>query len=688
MSFKLRFPLIAVLATCLLAGAAGLVLPPRACAQVQNEIPQSAVADAGGNHATDLRAVASGYRSKGDYDRAIEAYTSLLATNPADAISIKVDLGICYKAKRDYANAVPLFTEAASSPSSSKARAMFYIEDCLCEQGKIADAVVELSKAYAECPEARAEVLLRRATRQCDIRKYKEALADYQEFMVAYPEKKELIATFSGRLPEIKLRAAGIYDGPSEPLATELGKAADPAYVKVVRSRLAECCLRERKWAAAIPHYEAMLSDYPDREAAIKVNLATCYKGTGDYAKAIALFTEVAGKSASLRRNALVNADECLLKQGKKAESIEFMTKISSDYPEIAGTAIPRRALRRYQLGQYADALADYRKCVTDYKYGADQIRSMQNRIDELRLRTANLLDGSSEAISTELTRAQSANEDASYIKLLKLRLGESLLREQKWTQAKSHLQSLLTAYPSDVADIKMSLGFCHRGMKDYDGAIAVYQEIAAGDSPRKLDAIFCIRYAMIEQGKTREAAAYFADLDTAFSEVSGQVLLKRAILEAEETRDDKAALADLRKFVADNPDDKQAPWAKLQIAGLLLHIDRKPSDARPMLQQFITDYPNYVGMIEARSILAECSYVEADYAAAAELYKAAYEFPDVRNYRPFVLYMMGDCYSRTGAPDKATEAWNKLAEQYPKSSWAPVATAKIAKIQSQKEGK
>lgn len=106
------------------------------------------------------------------------------------------------------------------------------------------------------------------------------------------------------------------------------------------------------------------------------------------------------------------------------------------------------------------------------------------------------------------------------------------------------------------------------------------------------------------------------------------------------------------------------------------------------MLQQFITDYPNYVGMIEARSILAECSYVEADYAAAAELYKAAYEFPDVRNYRPFVLYMMGDCYSRTGAPDKATEAWNKLAEQYPKSSWAPVATAKIAKIQSQKEGK
>ena len=185
---------IAPACLCLLVVAALIASPLFAQAQASDTTPAAT---------QDLRQTALSFRAQQDYDKAIECYTALLAQNPTDVLSIKVDLGLCYKAKKDYSNAMPLFTEVAASQDGRKAWAMFYIEDCYCEQGKIADAVAELTKAYTECPEARADVLLRRAARQCDIQKYKEALADYEEFLAKYPDKKELIATFSARLPEI-----------------------------------------------------------------------------------------------------------------------------------------------------------------------------------------------------------------------------------------------------------------------------------------------------------------------------------------------------------------------------------------------------------------------------------------------------------------------------------------------------
>ena len=324
--------------------------------------------------------------------------------------------------------------------------------------------------------------------------------------------------------------------------------------------------------------------------------MALCYKGAGHYSKAIALFTEIARQSADERRAALMDADDCLLEQGKIAESIDFMTSICNDYPAVADAALLRRAQRRYDICKYAEALADFQKCLADYKYDSDQTAVIKTRIDELRLHTADLFDGASASIQAELTRARAANEEGSYIKLLKLRLGESLIREQKWTEAKSYLQTLLSEYPSDVVNIEMSLGLCGREMENYDEAIALYREIAAGNSPRKLDAIFCIRYAMIEQGKTDEAAAYFAGLDKTYPEVASQVILKRAVLRAEETGETKASIDDFKQFVADNPNDRQTPWAKLQIASQTLYFERNRTKSAQCCRTSSLTYPSYPG--------------------------------------------------------------------------------------------
>ena len=222
----------------------------------------------------------------------------------------KLELGLRYKAAKDYAKAMPLFAEVAASQDSGKARAMFYIEDCYCEQGKIADAVAELTKAYSECPEARADVLLRRAARQCSIQKYKEGLADYEEFLANYPDKQDLVATISANLPEIRLRAAGLFDGPAAALEVEWTRAKnasdDPAYVKLAGFRLAECCLKERLWPKGAEVHAALIQDYPADAPQLKIGLGLCRKGQKQYDTAIQTFTDIAANDKSRAVEALL----------------------------------------------------------------------------------------------------------------------------------------------------------------------------------------------------------------------------------------------------------------------------------------------------------------------------------------------------------------------------------------------
>ncbi len=345
---------IAPACLCLLAVAAFIASPIFAQAQA-TDTPLAA--------AQDLRQTALGFRNAQDFDKAIETYKALLAENPPDALSIKVDLGLVYKAKKDYANAMPLFTEVASSQDKRKAESMFYIEDCYCEQGKIADAVAELTKAYNECPDRRGDVLLRRAARQCDIQKYKEALADYQEFLANYPDKKDLTATFSARLPEIKLRATGLFDGPATALETEWANAknanADPAYIKLVGFRLADRCLAEQAWPKGAKVHALLIQDYPADELQLKMGLGLCQKGQKQYDKATQTFTEIADKDNARAVQALFLIEDCLSEQRKYADCVAHLTNMLADHPEAEAEIRMRRAARLGDARKSAECLAD-----------------------------------------------------------------------------------------------------------------------------------------------------------------------------------------------------------------------------------------------------------------------------------------------------------------------------------------
>lgn len=275
----------------------------------------------------------------------------------------KLERGLSYKAAKDYANAMPLFADVAASQDKLKAQAMFYVEDCYCEQGKIADAVAELTKAYNECPERRADVLLRRAARQCDIQKYKEALADYQEFVTNYPDNTDLVATFSARLPEIKLRAAGLYEGPAAALETEWANAksanADPAYIKLAGFRLADVCLRDQQWAKGLDVHAILIQDYPDQTARLGMGLGLCQKGLKQYDTAIQTFNDIAEKDEAHAFEARFLVEDCLSEQHKDADCVAHLTKMLADYPEAKAEILMRRAARLGDQVKCKESLAD-----------------------------------------------------------------------------------------------------------------------------------------------------------------------------------------------------------------------------------------------------------------------------------------------------------------------------------------
>ena len=394
--------------------------------------------------AQDLRQTALGFRNAQDFDKAIETYKALLAQNPTDTLSIKVDLGLCYKAKKDYANAMPLFTEVASSQDKRKAESMFFIEDCCCEQGKIADAVAELTVAYNECPEARTDFLLRRAARQCDIQKYKEALADYQEFLAKYPDKTDLIATFSARLPEIKLRATGLFDGPASGLETEWtrakGDGSDPVYANLVACRLGLAC-----------------------------------KSGQDYRKAIAIFEDLAKDAQGDRcRELTFWALDCLTEQDKNEDALAYLDKMLAAHP--------------------------------DWKY---------------------LIDYRCACCLSELARPEEA-------------------------------------------------------------------------------------------------------------------------------------IAGLNEYLAETPDTEFAKNVEVMIANITLAAFGKPDEARSLLEKVIADHPDYPGMIEARSLVANCAYDKQNYAEAAELHEAAFGCPEYGTFKSFIQYMIGDCYAQIADYTNAFQAWGQ----------------------------
>ena len=241
---------------------------------------------------------------------------------------------------------------------------------------------------------------------------------------------------------------------------------------------------------------------------------------------------------------------------------------------------------------------------------------------------------------------------------------------------------------PADALSIKADLAICYKAERDYAKATPLFEEVAqSAEGTRLFEASFWVLDCLTEQEKNEEAIVYLDKMLADHPDWKYLIDYRRACCLCELQRHQEAVEL-LKQYLAETPDKDFARNVEVMIANITLAAFGKPDEARVLLEKVIADHPDYPGMIEVRSLVANCAYDKQNYAEAAELYKAAFECPEYGTFRPFIQYMIGDCYAQIEDYTKAFPAWDKLKDLFPSDCWVEVAAEKTARIRARTEGK
>jgi len=572
--------------------------------------------------AADLRQQARDYLAKGDYDKAIECFTILVAQNPPDVLILKADLGLCYKFKRDYAKAMPLFAEVGAVPGPRQAQVLFWTEDCYCEQGKLDSAIATLTKAYTTCPDARIHVLTRRAARYEQNGQFKEAIADLRERIAAYPNDKMTkgcLIRIAGLLYRASGQTAEFTGALQTAYATAASKSASPEEAKSLKTELGNACLaiEDAMWA-----------------------------------------------------------------QDKKSEAIDWLTRMMTDQPDAKGETLIRLFVRHEALGKFKDVVADAREfvdsCPDDPSAGVFAVKAV-----EYAFKDSGDCPESQATLEWALKAIESPSKDPKDVKSLEDGLGTAFIRAGRFDRAEQLYKALLGIYPDDPV-LTTNLALVYRGKCDYEKAMPLLSQVAMdAQDDIQLEAISRYGDCLTDQHKYEEAVAYLAAQCSQHPDYEAQLLSKRAKCLRDDLLRYDEAKADLQRIVDSHPDAPEALTADLGVANILLYCEKDTSEARARLQAFRSKHPDYPDALSVCDSVAACCYTEQRYADAAKLYEYGLGFRETGTWHPFFLYMMGDCYAHTGEVDKAISAWDRLVRKFPDNCWTPIAKGRMELLQS-----
>jgi tetratricopeptide (TPR) repeat protein len=377
---------LVLLSTCSFVLLSGATCIPPACAQS----PTSATAlSSSALSLQDLRQRVREYLASGNYDAAITILRQLLDRNPSDILDVKANLGLCYKMKRDYANAMPMLVAAGSVAGPRQAEALFWIEDCCCEQGKLDMAVGHLDRMYAEHPELRAQVLGRRLARLNDLGLYKEALADQRELLASHPGS-ELARIWKVTLAGLVYKVEGESPAFGAALddafaAAQSEPAADAA--KNLWYQLGGICTSAQQWDRAVSLYRSLLQRYPEDQTANQICVGLAYKGKRDYPNALIELKKVVGVTDPFQQKDLAFFIlDCLTEQSKSEEAMTYLDRLLAEHPDWKERILYRRAICRSEgLAQHREAVADLEEYLSLYPASEDAAR-VKMTIAEIKL--------------------------------------------------------------------------------------------------------------------------------------------------------------------------------------------------------------------------------------------------------------------------------------------------------------
>lgn len=464
-----------------------------------------------------------------------------------------------------------------------------------------------------------------------------------------------------------------------------VGTPADDHDLKNMNYHLAESYRNSSDWDNAIALYKKLVASYPDDAAANRLDLAACYMSKGDYSSAISELIAIKAQYPANAQNALRQLGNCYQSTGDFDKAISIFQQMMVDYPSEA-------SLRMSDVGQCYQGKGDYAQAISTYASFISQYSSAEIA-SEVKMRMGECyqaLKRYPEAIETFKGVISTKPDLTDYVTMIsKYKLGECYRESKDWDNGIALYQQMVKDYPSDAGTNMLDLGTCYEGKGDLQQAMSVFQSTADKYPAREKDAMLRVCDCLNGLGKYKEELTYLNDMESSHPEYQDSILFKRALLKSDNLKQYQEAINDLQLLADNYSKSCNIAEVKAYLAGITLSGLRDISTARSLLESIVQDYPDYDHMSLVKQDLAKCCYREHDYGQAGKFYEESCDAKGPEGWKPFLLYMAGDSYSRVSGMEKqAVEVWQKLIKLYPNDNWSPVAAKNCSRIEGRNETK
>jgi len=247
--------------------------------------------------------------------------------------------------------------------------------------------------------------------------------------------------------------------------------------------RLADCYYVSKSYPEALVNYRKVTSmnspdvDYAQLQSGIILGIMNKYaEASIELDKVIKDYPK-----SGVYDEALFRKGQLDFEQGNYAQAVESYSKLVRDNPSsrFAPYAYTRRAACYYNLKEYDKTAKDYITVIENYPNhpaGSDIILQLQEALN---------LTGRSSEFDKYFNQVKNANPDAKGLESVEFESAKNLYFNQDYQRAIQRLASYINSYPESprINEAKYYEAESYYRLKDYDKAVAIYQEIAVDKS-------------------------------------------------------------------------------------------------------------------------------------------------------------------------------------------------------------
>jgi TolA-binding protein len=561
------------------------------------------------------------YEETGEHALAEKVYDDFLAAYPRHDLAIEVTLrkGESLLARKQYAQAEPLFAKAAAAEGFAQAdHALFQQATCAFEQKqyeRAAELYLSIPKNFARSPEA-------------PLARLNAGKALYQ--------RKNFAAMRDALAPLVDTGAA---KGDIAAEATHL---------------LARSLIEQKKPADALAAIEKALADASGNrwEPNLLFDQADAtYEIPQRRKDAIALYASIARRfpQFNLAGDALYLAAHAALQVGDAARAIELADEFAKSFPEhkLAPDVQYTSAEARLLTERFADAEKIYRQLLAEHADHRD------NALWKRRLGYALYLQGRWDDAIAQLQPLVKAIKEPAALADVYHQLGTAQQRLGRHDAAIENLDAAVSAHPTapNIARTRLALAESFAAQKRFDEAIA-QARAATSVGTLSADQTGAAQLAQTPPEVLAEAhfrlASYLAQNNHRGDAVKTyQVVLNRW---------------------------STSPFAPYALQGIgLAHLaDKNLAQAEKAFAAVLEKHPDHKLAQEIRFDRGQARQLAGDYAAALEDITAYLKATPSPERRSPALHILGICQDRTKEHEKAVRTFRRLLaddRKYPEAA-------------------